>query len=104
MPTMRPGETPEQARARAGRLRQHAAEARTLADSLGSTLATAVAKATADGVWRGPYAERVTGTLRSRLGSLEGMADGLRGSAQGWEHQAGLLEQEAAAVVGTGGG
>ncbi|MGP3985942.1 hypothetical protein [Streptomyces sp. 3N207] len=99
---MRPGETPEQARARALRLRQHAAQARTLAGSLGSTLSSGVAKATADGVWSGPYAERITGALRNYQGSLESMANGLRTSAQTWENQADLLDQEAAAA-GTGG-
>ncbi|MBO8196257.1 hypothetical protein ITI46_32140 [Streptomyces oryzae] len=103
MGAMRPGETPQQARARAGRLRQHAGQARTLAGSLASTLDSGVAKASADGVWQGPYAERVTGALRNYNSSLEGMANGLRSSAQRWEHEADLLEKEAAAA-GTGGG
>jgi hypothetical protein len=99
---MKSGETPEQARARAERLRQHAAQARSVASSLGSTLDTGVAKASADGVWLGPYAERVTGELRKQQHGLDGLANGVRESAQRWEREADLLEKEAAATP-TGG-
>ncbi|MGP3974079.1 hypothetical protein ACTWQF_08540 [Streptomyces sp. 8N114] len=102
MGTMRPGETPEQARARAGRLRQRAAQARGVAGSLGSTLDTGVARASADGVWSGPYAERVTGELRKRQRALEGLANGVRGTARRWDQEAELLDREAAAAP-TGG-
>ncbi|GAA2635092.1 hypothetical protein GCM10009863_59340 [Streptomyces axinellae] len=99
---MRPGESPEQARARAQRLRDHAGRARTLAGSLGPALDTGVAKAAAGGAWSGPYAERVAGALRGYQSALGGMAQGLHGSAQSWEREADLLEQEAAAVPGGG--
>ncbi|MBO8187522.1 hypothetical protein [Streptomyces spirodelae] len=102
MGAMKSGETPEQARARAERLRQHAAQARSVAGSLGSTLDTGVAKATADGVWLGPYAERVSGELRKQQLALEGLANGVRATAQRWDHEAELLDKEAAAVP-TGG-
>ncbi|NSC24694.1 hypothetical protein FM076_27475 [Streptomyces albus subsp. chlorinus] len=100
---MKPGETPEQAKARAQRLRDHAAQARSLAGSLGTALDSTVAKATAEGVWSGPYAERVTGALRGYKGSLEGMAQGLQTSARTWESEADLLDQEAAAAARSGG-
>ncbi|WP_369206688.1 hypothetical protein [Streptomyces sp. PU-14G] len=102
MGAMRPGETPEQARARAQRLRDHADKARNLAGSLGSALDTGLSKASADGVWFGPYAERVTAALRDRRRSLDGMAQGLRATAQHWDHEADLLDQEAVAA-GKGG-
>ncbi|MEU2723664.1 hypothetical protein [Streptomyces smyrnaeus] len=102
MGAMRPGETPEQARARAGRLRQRAAQARSLAGSLGSTLDTGVAKATAEDVWLGPYAERVTGELRRRQHELEGLADGVRAAANRWDQEAELLDREAAAAPAGG--
>ncbi|MDI6409781.1 MULTISPECIES: hypothetical protein [Streptomyces] len=102
MGAMRPGETPQQAQARAQRLRQHAARARGLAGSLGSALDTGVSKATADGVWYGPYAERVTGQLREKQRALEGLANGLRATATSWDQQAEQLETEAAAAPAGG--
>lgn len=100
---MRPGETPEQARARAGRLRTSADRARTLADALGTQVDTAVTRASAPGVWQGPFAERVAGELRGHQSTLVGMAQGLQASANRWAQEADALEQEAAAVPAGGG-
>ncbi|MFI8848810.1 hypothetical protein [Streptomyces sp. 891-h] len=101
---MRSGETPEQARARAERLRQLATQARGMAGSLGSTLDSGVAKATADGVWLGPYAERVTGELRKRQHALEDLANGVRATARRWDQEAEQLDKEAAAAAPAGSG
>ena len=100
-------------RKRAGRLRECAREARTLARSLGPFLDDAVKKAApraahgTDAIWQGPYADECTALLQQRQRSLGGMGGALLADATRWESQADELDRQAKekdkAKTGTGG-
>jgi hypothetical protein len=89
------GETPAQLRKRADDLRECARKARALAGSLGPYLDNAATQAT-QGIWKGPFAEASTATLRARKGSLHSMAGDLMADARRWETEARNLDEEAA--------
>jgi prophage DNA circulation protein len=91
-------ESPASMRRRAAALRDCAARAKRIAGSLGPYLDAAVATATAEKLWQGPFAQQSTARLQAERGKLRAMAQDLVASAHAWQAEAQRLEDDAAAV------
>jgi hypothetical protein len=83
---------------RADTLRDAARRARTAAAGLGPYLDGPAKKASATGadqIWKGPWAESTTSTLRSRSSTLQTMATDLLADAKRWGSEADKLDERA---------
>ena len=91
-------ESPASMRRRAVKLRECAERARRIAASLGAFLDPAVATATSEKLWKGPFAAQSTAALQADRGKLHAMAQDLLASAQDWLAEAQRLDEYAKAA------
>ena len=86
----------QELRTRATQWRQMAAQARRLAQALGSHLDDPYQRASAEGTWSGTFARDATTRLHEARSSLHAAADALGQDATRWLRQAEDAESDAA--------